>query len=378
MELRSKFLAHCKFCQQKQEVNILHEFFDCIYCHVKNTNPFYVYTEERNLDMQKKQKVIAILDEKGLKYPTKQLMKEFETLHGEKVSRRYVNQVRRDYKEKYEETVQPEKQKKSGGSGGFWEVKIDEVHECSKVQKFVEVHIQPEVRSKVSYLMERFKSIEWLAYLLGEKIIDNEDTGQFHYLVKDIHIPSQKVTAGSVTDIDCPEYHKLPIIGVSHSHHGMGNGFSGTDHEYINSNHDLSLVFTNRHPVAGQVRVSTPCGSVKIIEDVKIIKLDNGDITDEFKDQIEKNIHEPHRTKPAKPANQQYQNWITVNPLNADQQKYNNGVSVKEVYDSMNDNWEVPPEDRAACNHEFVSCPNCNALIDDDSKKCEYCHVDLM
>jgi hypothetical protein len=112
-------------------------------------------------------------------------------------------------------------------------------------------------------LMKKYPNIEWLAYLLGDK---NEP-----YIVKDLFIPQQSVTATSVTNIVCPEFNNLPVIGVIHSHHGMGNGFSGTDHEWINQNHDISLCIA-KSGIAGQVRVKTPCGALKIVSAKVIVR----------------------------------------------------------------------------------------------------------
>jgi hypothetical protein len=138
-----------------------------------------------------------------------------------------------------------------------WEVEIDQVHECSKVPKEQKVLITLFAKRKIMALMKKYPSIEWLAYLLGDK--ENDP-----YTVTDIFIPKQVVTATSVDNIVCEEFNTLPIIGVMHSHHGMGNGFSGTDHEWINQNHNVSLCIS-KTGIAGQVRFTTPCGALKII-----------------------------------------------------------------------------------------------------------------
>ena len=138
-----------------------------------------------------------------------------------------------------------------------WEVEIDQVHECSKVPKEQKVLIELFAKRKIMALMKKYPSIEWLAYLLGDK--ENDP-----YTVTDIFIPQQVVTATSVDNIVCEQFNELPIIGVMHSHHGMGNGFSGTDHEWINQNHNISLCIS-KSGIAGQVRFTTPCGALKII-----------------------------------------------------------------------------------------------------------------
>jgi hypothetical protein len=47
----------------------------------------------------------------------------------------------------------------------------------------------------------------------------------------------------------------------------MGTGFSGTDHAFVNQNHDISLVISKAN-IAGQVRWKTPCGCLKILDAV--------------------------------------------------------------------------------------------------------------
>lgn len=145
----------------------------------------------------------------------------------------------------------------TGGNDG-WEVKIDQVTDCSKAPNEINVSIELLAKEKIDKLMKKYPNIEWLAYLLGDK--ENEP-----YVVKDIFVPKQEVTSTRVDKIDCPEYNTLPVIGVIHSHHGMGNGFSGTDDEWINQNHNLSLCISHGG-IAGQVRWRTPCGSRKIIK----------------------------------------------------------------------------------------------------------------
>ena len=129
----------------------------------------------------------------------------------------------------------------------MWEVKVETV-ECSKAPKKVDVSLSPLAKSKIDILMKEYSNIEWLAYLVGDK----DDP----YVVEDIHVPAQKVTSVTVSNIECPEFNEIGCIGVIHSHHGMGNGFSGTDHEWLNQNHNISLCIS-KGGIAGQVRHKT-------------------------------------------------------------------------------------------------------------------------
>jgi len=134
-----------------------------------------------------------------------------------------------------------------------WEVKLDMVSACSKAPETILVLINPLAKTKIDLLMEKYKSKEWLAYLVGENNV-----------VFDIVIPDQIASGASVTDVDFPNENNLPIIGVIHSHHNMAAGFSGTDDEWINQNHNISIVISHTG-MKGQVRWKSPCGAMKIV-----------------------------------------------------------------------------------------------------------------
>jgi len=141
----------------------------------------------------------------------------------------------------------------------FWETDIEvaTVATCGAFSDKIKVSVSPQARAKMNLLMNRFKTIEWLAYLVGDK-----ET----YTVDDIVIPKQRVTSVNVY-VDEPV--DVPIIGVIHSHHDMGNNFSHTDDEYINQNHDISLCISNSG-IKGQARVKTECGRF-FLADVEVV-----------------------------------------------------------------------------------------------------------
>lgn len=151
-----------------------------------------------------------------------------------------------------------------------WEVEIDCVEACSKAPDTITIWFQPLAKRKVDTLMKEYKNIEWLAYLLGPK--GTRD-------VEDIYIPDQSISTARVDDIECDEFNNLSVIGVIHSHHTMGHSFSSTDHDYINGNHDISIVISNSG-LAGQFRYKTPCGAYKIVEANVRLKV-NIDFNDE-------------------------------------------------------------------------------------------------
>lgn len=135
-----------------------------------------------------------------------------------------------------------------------WEVKIDTVKDCSKAPEKVDVLISQLTKCKIDALMEEYKSLEWLAYLIGKNMV-----------VEDIFIPNQKITPTTINDVNCPEFNNLSIIGVIHSHNDMGTNFSSTDNDWINQNHNISICISNSN-ISGQVRWRTPCGSLKIVK----------------------------------------------------------------------------------------------------------------
>jgi len=146
-------------------------------------------------------------------------------------------------------------------SSSTWEVKIPYIKDCSKAPESIIIFIQPLVKIKIDYLMKKMDNIEWLAYLIGKD-----------YIVEDLFIPQQEVTGVSVDNIKCNNFNNLNVIGVIHSHHDMSGNFSHTDDEWINQNHDISLVATKQN-ISGQVRWKTPCGSLKVINAVVKLKM---------------------------------------------------------------------------------------------------------
>lgn len=148
-----------------------------------------------------------------------------------------------------------------------WDSGIKVIKGCGhmNVPKY---HVDFEILAdeKIKKLQKHYPSLEWLAYLVGK--VDHKTN---HVLVEDIVIPdSQRVTGANVYDVEYGWNEGKAIIGVIHSHHGMGAFFSGTDDEYINQNHDVSIVVSTNQgsPIKGQVRIKTPCDSYILAEDL--------------------------------------------------------------------------------------------------------------
>ena len=250
-----------------------------------------------------------------------------------------------------------------------WEVKLDVVKECGKVSDNGAsiVWIEPLAKVKIDALMGEYKSQEWLAYLLGTK----EDM-----VVKDIFVPEQAATAARVDDVECAEFNNLSVIGVIHSHHGMGTGFSHTDNTYINQNHDISLVVAHTG-IAGQVRSKVPCGALMITEaKVKLkLNIDNFD-KEKFLEKAKANIKKPIYTfnKPVQPSWPKHQQgkagqsgywfmgeWHEADPILED----------KEIEDEIQRIHDATPA-------SFWTCKNCNTQnYTMTSTLCWSCNVDV-
>ena len=148
----------------------------------------------------------------------------------------------------------------------FWESDVECITECGKAPIDMCVWVHPLAKEKIEALMEEYKNIEWLAYLIGEFGEKIE--------VTDIFIPNQEISTGSVDNIVCDEYNDINAIGVIHSHHTMGNGFSGTDDKYINQNHNISLCISVSG-IKGHVRWETPCGAFKVVDCIVKVKTES-------------------------------------------------------------------------------------------------------
>lgn len=168
----------------------------------------------------------------------------------------------------------------------YWETDVECISDCSKAPESIVVWVYPLAKEKIELLMDEYKNIEWLAYLIGkfgEKIE-----------VSDIFVPNQEISTASVDNVICKEFNDLDIVGVIHSHHSMGNGFSKTDDDYINQNHNISLCISNSG-INGHVRWETPCGSYKIVDCVVKIKteslVDSETFIKEAKEKIKKKTY---------------------------------------------------------------------------------------
>lgn len=185
----------------------------------------------------------------------------------------------------------------------YWEEEIECISDCSKAPSCLEILIYPLAKEKIEALMEEYKNIEWLAYLIGT---NNEEKRE----ITDIFVPDQEISTASVDNIKCKEFNTLSIIGVIHSHHNMGNNFSSTDNDYINQNHNISLCIS-KSGINGQIRWKTPCGSYKIIDCKVKLKLDSLLDKESFIKKVKEKIKEKKIVKMYErfPKNRVIENW---------------------------------------------------------------------
>ena len=178
-----------------------------------------------------------------------------------------------------------------------WDSGIEIIKGCGHMkQPKYHVKFEPLADEKIKKLQKYFPSLEWLAYLVGK--VDHKSQ---QVLVEDLVIPdSQQVTSGNVYDVEYGWNEGKAIIGVIHSHHGMGAFFSGTDDAYINQNHDVSIVVSTSKtaPIKGQVRIKTPCDSYVLAEDLTFsvehpTVLDETEFEKEFTSKINSYAYRP-------------------------------------------------------------------------------------
>ena len=132
------------------------------------------------------------------------------------------------------------------------------------------IYIQPLAWEKIEALMLTINK-EWLAYLLGKNI--NEDI-----IVSDLVVPLQKTGPAAVDSVD--EQPPKGCIGVIHSHVAMTAFFSGVDDKYINGNHDISIVVSQKRNAQlefkSQVRSRVSCG-ISMLMDLPVCEVPSND-----------------------------------------------------------------------------------------------------
>lgn len=132
------------------------------------------------------------------------------------------------------------------------------------------VRIEPEVLAELAGTLEDEKGWEWAVLLHGRRDADGWDV-----LVEAISVPPQE-RDGTEVDIDEKVELAGDVVGVLHSHHGMGAFFSGTDRTQLNPRFPMSIVISSNlvddesvwlgFSYLAEGRVKLPCGAMGVVE----------------------------------------------------------------------------------------------------------------
>ena len=127
------------------------------------------------------------------------------------------------------------------------------VARCPHENMRVRMELNGNAVLKLRYLQDKFRDVEFLVYGNATKIRD------FEYILEDIVVPEQVVGPISVDNISTKGNYNCVI----HKHPGDATGFSSVDEQYINSNHDFSIVIGNNRKLDntnGMASIKIECG----------------------------------------------------------------------------------------------------------------------
>ena len=165
--------------------------------------------------------------------------------------------------------------KKYNSHGKVWNTGIICIDDCHHKSEKTKLRLSLDVYLKLEHLQKTFPDVEFLVYANAEQQPDNDGI----FLIKDITIPKQTVGMASVDDIQCSDHFNTVI----HKHPGdTPGGFSKDDEEYINMNHDFSLLIGSKDlsKIIGVGRKKTDCGKwIRVPLDINV---EIPAITDEF------------------------------------------------------------------------------------------------
>ena len=278
--------------------------------------------------------------------------------------------------------------KGTGGQNPHWEVELDVVNACGKGPTRKVVWIGRIAKLKIDALMGKFKNQEWFAYLLGDEM-----------RVKDLYLPEQRASSSFVGHIENEEYNKLPVIGAIHSHHHMDIDMSGHDHEFVNSNHNISLLVQRNSQgqrISGQVRIKVPCGALYITDaDVRLdleVEFDKKKFMEEIDDRINKRQPQKVTYLPDATARGFVPDYMRTFPNHSqacacsecqkDRRKYINMQRRQSQEVTTSSTWDTEEKDPKIGDVEFDGawiCEECSKINyedkDDDEKmtECVWC-----
>jgi len=166
----------------------------------------------------------------------------------------------------------------------YWDssIEISKDEKCPHITGKHEpkILIPLEIWQKITTLTQELDT-EWLGYLKGSHLTSGE------WKVTDIVVPKQEVSSVTVKPAET-----VHSEGVVHSHNDMRCYFSGTDDDFLNENHDFSIVVNKDGDSKAVVRVKLPCGALTIVEAEVLIEYPEVKDAKEFIKQAKKNIVE--------------------------------------------------------------------------------------
>ena len=142
-----------------------------------------------------------------------------------------------------------------------WDSGFRPVTSCPYMNLTKYVLVSKEVIDMAETLSRSLTGYEWLMYC----DVEEDDTS---IRIHSCMIPEQEVT---YSDVEVKKGSNLPV--VIHSHHSMNlNEFSNIDDEFINSNHRVSILWTDTRGVSNVVvKVNLPCGHVALVKTDKVM-----------------------------------------------------------------------------------------------------------
>lgn len=130
-----------------------------------------------------------------------------------------------------------------------------EIVTCSAARA-KQVKLSLKAFAKVVSISLRIKT-EWLAFLIGKE-------SHLFFLVQDIYIPEQEVTAASVIVLE--EFPLQGTIGTIHSHGSMKAFSSSVDESH--ANYPIRIITDDNLDFKAYCRVTTECGRISELETI--------------------------------------------------------------------------------------------------------------
>lgn len=132
------------------------------------------------------------------------------------------------------------------------------------------ISIPTNIIGQLAYAVREEKNVEWAILLHGER----SENG-LEVRIKGISVPGDQ--RRSTTKVKLPErVFESDVVGVLHSHHGMGARFSSTDDDELNPFFPASIVISSLisseegrllgFEYEAEGRVKLPCGTLGIVE----------------------------------------------------------------------------------------------------------------